>query len=952
MPLPSHGDRRPSTDDSGRTTIRNKRSTSLQPLNGVLSPSPSPPSPNLLATSPLPNLLSTSAPPSRGGSRSPSPSAHRIPFPTSASSPDFTSPVPSTTSTLGSDRRHSQTILCEGYLQRKVDYAPPSSPKPSPSLSSHSHSHSNSPSLPAPSHSPLLHARAASPLLRAKSDVDLQKGWKPYRAVLKGSKLYLHKLPGDLTNTAKHLFPTTLVEKPASPGPSSARSFDAAGAPTDDGAKRKVRVFWGTGSSSHPGLVTSGKGKGKEHETVTGGTLEALVHELVFGTTFVAPRKPQVDASTTPSGEAEASPEDDAALDPEEAERLYDEFLETLLLAAPALGFPASQLASELDRCTGLAVRTAHEAAVKDPAATPTALADRLEKIVRLVCDKFSEDLRTPSGGNGGPSVWRTAVDEVIRQLKTLPTASAEPRDTAALEQLVNDAGADLPGRSGSPVTEWAPPPGQTTIRRPPTSLSNSPTKTRKRLLPAEPELSTFMSTTSFLATDPVAFASQVHLFHLDRLAGISGQSSSPRHILRAAAVFLVADPAARASALTPLFAFGPTSPHFLTRIVLNTILPGSTSAPSAHPSPALLFAPPPAPETRVAVISRWIAVGEELKRRGDTAGWAAVATAICSRAVSRLEETWRMIDSELVGTVRREWALSLSRIGFADLDDATIRPLAFSPPVTDTGVPYLGSVLEDASAALRLAKLPSEEQQPGAVNLVALYPLRDRLDDVEAVWTRTTPAAIDVRPEPELQLFFQLMSRNVLPPRPQLSAYLPASLEVEPRPPAQHLSLHFKPRSVHEPSPLIPLLMVEPLPHLTLVDRDKIIQSAAGSLPRKHSGTNLNGVPAHIPSAPPRGAPPGRLVRHNSYPPSAASTGDRPGVFARLRNEIAHPSETLLRFADGDIVFRIVSAALPTMPAASTSNERGVLSRTSSWVESRCVSSFHSPFNELTLYV
>ncbi|KAL8284099.1 hypothetical protein RQP46_004848 [Phenoliferia psychrophenolica] len=834
------------------------------------------------------------------------------------------------------------TILCEGYLQRKVDYAPLSSPRNgSPSFGGGSHS--NSPSLP-PALSPHLHAtsaaaRSPSPLRGAKSDIDLQKGWKPYRAVLKGSKLYLHKLPGDLTSTAKHLFPTTLLEKPASPGPSSARAYFEAGSGTpngdDSGGKRKARAFWGTGSSSHPGLVLS-TAKGKEREAVTGGTLEALVHELVFGTTFAAP-KPPVVVEPSPESEVDVPPADEPPPhDPEETERLYDEFLTTLLLCAPAIAFPPSQLASELDRCTGLAVRTALEAAAKDPTESPTpapaaiSLAKRLDKIVRTICDRFPEDLRAPSGST---SVWKTAVDEVVSQLKTL---GVEPDpDQTPLEELVEAACEEEPGCTSTPATEWAPTPGQSSIRRNPVSVSTSPTKTRKKVASTEPEASLFMSGTTFLAADPVAFAGQVHLFHLDRLGGISGESSSPRHILRAASVFLAADAGARASALTPLFAFTPAAPHFLSRIVLNTILPGSSSASSAHPSPALLFSPPPAPEVRVAVLSRWIAVGEELKRRGDTAGWAAVASAICCRSIARLEETWRMVDPELVGTVRREWALSLSRLGFADLEDASIQPLAFPPLHPGTGVPYLGSILEDAATALRFVRSQSEEHQAGVVSLSALYSIRDKLDAVEAVWDRKAPAPVDLRPEHELQLFFQMMSRTVVPARPHLSAYLPASLEVEPRPPAQHLSLHFKARSVTEPSPLIPLLMVEPLPHLTLVDREKIIHSAAGSLPRKHSGTNLNGAPAHPPPALQKG-PPGRLARHNSYPPTVAPGGDRPGVFARLRNEIAHPSETLLRFSDGDIVFRIVSAALPTMPAASTSNERGVLSRTSSWVESR----------------
>lgn len=684
-------------------------------------------------------------------------------------------------------------------------------------------------------------------------------------------------------------------------------------------------MFWGTGATSHPGLVLPGEEKRKGREAVKGGTLEALAHELVFGTTFIATSPSET--TTEVANQAE-----------EEAERLYDEFLETVLLFASSLGFPSPQFASELDRCVSLAVRSALEAAGKDPVdssppeRTGKALAERLDKVVRTICERYPADLRGPSN-EAGASVWKSALDVLTRQIATLSGAEEVRGDRKSLEEVVSDACAGSTSPAGTPVTEWPPAGIRSSNQRPLTSVSNSPTKTRKRL-PPEPDLAAYMSATAFLATEPTAFAAQVHFFHLDRLAALSNGTSRARHVLRAASTFLVADAALRATALTPLFSFTSSSPHFLTRVVLNTILPGG-SGPVAVTSPNLFGPTPSNHELRAKIITRWIGVGEELKRRGDATGWAAVASALCSRSVARLQETWRIVEPDLVETVRREWALTLARMGFADLDNASIQPLAFPAPEENTAVPYLGSILEEASSALRLARAPSEEFQSGAVSLAPLYPLLPKLREVDDTWSTAKPVPLkDVRPEPELQLFFQYMSRAPPPARPQLSAYLTVSVQVEPRPPAQHLSLHFKSWPVTEPSPLIPLLMVEPLPHITLVDRDKIIQSAAGALPRKQSGTSLTSIPAAVPSK----VEPGRLTRHNSYPPSATSNTERSGIFSRLRSEIAHPSETLLRFADGDIVFRIISVALPSVPAASPSNEMGVLSRTSSWIESRRV--------------
>jgi hypothetical protein len=102
--------------------------------------------------------------------------------------------------------------------------------------------------------------------------------------ILKGSKLFFYKPPSSLiANGIKELFPTShkhtlgdLVEEEVQVGI------------VDISAKKEVpsstmkrrRVYWGR--STHPDLVLrSGEGMG-----VVKGTGEALVHEIVFGSTF------------------------------------------------------------------------------------------------------------------------------------------------------------------------------------------------------------------------------------------------------------------------------------------------------------------------------------------------------------------------------------------------------------------------------------------------------------------------------------------------------------------------------------------------------------------------------------------------------------------------------------------------------------------------------------------
>lgn len=815
------------------------------------------------------------------------------PFPTSVSTPNISPQYPTPTEDR---RRDSQTIVCQGFLQRKGDYVPPPiSPVGGNSYKSHSPSASGSgqkqlfspPScslLP----SPTFLNPGASPLLRPmKSEADLQKGWKPYRVILKGSKLYLHKLPADLATTAKQLFPTSIVaEVEETVSPLDAPKFD------DSFKKRQRRAFWGTGASHHPGLIVD-KGKGKER--VGGGTLEALLHELVFASCF--------------SGHG-----DDRSA--------YDTFLETLLLIWPFLPFSSSQSASELDRCSGLAVRTALEASTKDPEgskASTAALILRLKSIVRTVCEKYPEDLRSAQG----QSDWKAALEELVKQLESLPAEKEE----GEVSDLLAQAYAARPKLKAKLVTEW-------TSNKPiysragsSSSTSSSPSKPRKHTT-TDSEPSSSMTTHTFLGLDPVAFAAQIHLFHLDRLAAITGNHRAERSILCTASGLLAVD---KQTAITSLFSFSATRPHFLSRMVAHTLFP------STHPSTSFFSSSPAPIDLRATVITRWIVVGEELRRIGDMAGWMAISFALCCRAIARLEESWRLVEEDKAEIVRREWAPTLAALGFVDFEGVSIAPLGYEgPDDLVSSIPYLGSILEDFIKALGQTAVVIEDQ-PGAVSFEPFYRLREKLDLVASVWQQSTLVALKTRPDIDLQCLFQTSSRTLPPANAQLSSYMAASIEVEPRPllGVQPL-IQEGPRLAAEPSPLIPLLMVEPLPYISLIDRDKIIASAT-PIPKKLSASNLpGGASGGLSDASRKIATTSGLSRHNSYPPSVAPAVERVGNFARLRSEIASTSDTLIRFADGDLVFRIVSTAAPLMPPPELSNERGILSRTSSWIESR----------------
>ena len=116
----------------------------------------------------------------------------------------------------------------------------------------------------------------------------LSKGWKPFKAELKGLKLYFYKPPSNRSAIVKELFPTRIV--PPSPEEDiveAERSDDsgkASRAREDSTIRRKKPAYWGR--RTHPQLVVVTDGVEK-------GTFEALVHEAVFPTTSSKLKPPE-----------------------------------------------------------------------------------------------------------------------------------------------------------------------------------------------------------------------------------------------------------------------------------------------------------------------------------------------------------------------------------------------------------------------------------------------------------------------------------------------------------------------------------------------------------------------------------------------------------------------------------------------------------------------------------
>jgi hypothetical protein len=808
-----------------------------------------------------------------------------------------------------SSRRDSQDIIFRGFLQRKADYAPPVIQKITPLI------------ITSPTTAPisLKDPARTSPITSRSINgaIDLQRGWKPYLVVLRGAKLYLHKLPNELSTTAKALFPVTVIDEGASQGL--------------DFGLRKQRAFWGTGGVNHPGLLVNSEGSS---EMVKGGTLEALVHELIFGTTFHT----IVTTSAAPVPSTEEDEEATATISipthplisSTPAEGGHDTFLQTLILVWPYLPFSATNSASELDRCSGLAVRSVLSTPEMERRPAAIALAARLERFTRTIYEMYPEDLRMMENGESRNSPIKSTLDEIVHQLRTLSEVAKDEVDIIVAEL---SAGLEAAVKTDIKVmrpTEFSH--SRSNSRQGSSSASSSPSKPRRRASAESDVVSPILTSSAFLASDPIGFADQIHSFHLNRLATLCKPRSLGRHIISASATLLSTVSTQQAPPIATLFSFSASRPHFLSRLVIDTIFtPSPASVSSTLWSPAL----PATNELRALVIIHWITVAEELRSCGDAAGFIAIAMALCSRAVARLDDTWRKIPTANLQPVREDWTSILAGLGFADEEDVEIRPLTLPCSRAGAQVPYLGTIVEESYRAIKATRTPIENQ-PGAVDLTLLYSLRHKIQVIEALWSGGLPGSIDTRRDSDLQHLFQQSSRSSTSTR--LSSFLPLSLEAEPQlSPLSGSELLFKTRPTNEPSPLLPLLMVEALPYISLVDRSKILHSTIRTLTSKHSTSSLASEAAAIQQAVDSVKDiNGRLARRNSHPPSAPpTTVDRTSIFARLREDIANPSDTLLRFSEGDLILRVVSSAMPAIPLSSP-RSKDIFARTASWVETR----------------
>ena len=479
----------------------------------------------------------------------------------------------------------------------------------------------------------------------------LSKGWKPYKAELKGSKLYLYKPPGDRAAAVKELFPTGLV-------PPSDEDIDEVDSErnevSDDVASkkaktkeegtvgRKKRTFWGR--RTHPDLIMNPSG------IIEKGTFEALVHEAVFATTFLVSK----------AGDSEKQDADES-----DNRKRWHEFASSVLFSIPSIvGRQAFEL--EFTRCCSYLV---------------SGVEDGIKDVQRSSVTWLANEYLTYHGQPVDVEAWdqwkQDTIPGVSLSAETVVFSLGLPISTSTQaihhpSPLINNA---------SPNTSTFSPRPEDNSQTLPLLDVLFPVMDEQQSLNSKPSFGSpcvrfpwaalnkdGLSKDLLFLLDPYLIAHSLTLYHrsvLDQCPEnlttefITGQEDlNPNENENCSSP---------SSFSNPLFG-SEDRPHWLTKLLLLQILGAETSSGHNPASPtANQLSSPRRSEDRIGgqtsrthsrseVISIWARVGELCRIAGDECTWQAIFAALCSRSISRLDKAWRRVDPQALSAIE-SWA-------------------------------------------------------------------------------------------------------------------------------------------------------------------------------------------------------------------------------------------------------------------------------------------------------
>ncbi|TBU46639.1 hypothetical protein BD309DRAFT_888031 [Dichomitus squalens] len=680
------------------------------------------------------------------------------------------------------NKRSSQMVHQSGFINRMTDFSPA-----------------------------MFSSRAHHAYMAGGSQVLLSKGWKPFKLVLKGSKLHFYKPPSDRAAGIRELFPTELVadfEDAAAASVDPELSVDIHDAEIDMGGRggggggkgkereelRRRRAYWGRGT--HPALTIVGG-------EVQRGSTEAVVHEAVFATTFVVSSTDAQEPSSG-SGSSRFKPE-------------WREFASAVLLSLPML-VGRSAFETEFCRCCSNLVNGAEDDVRQE----------EVER-VRWLASRYLDYHRSPANQDAWDSWCKDTIPGFSPSASAAVISQQSSSSSTKTSQLPSGVGTE----DASPnLATSAPRPGDSKMQSiiealgetslqpaPPPPPSLSPESLRNAL---EEE---GLSRDVLLSLDPALVARSLFAYQRPVLRNIP--ENFPANYVLSAHPRGSAEASSTQDTLAP-FLGNNDRPHCLTRIVLIQVLvpepAGTTHMPSTEgQNPSV-----PRAHSRSEVISAWVRIGEVARRIGDECSWRAIMAALCSRPIARLDKVWKRVDPEALSVVQ-SWAQIVVR---GDQPTPTA-PLVY---------PWAGDAERDMHEVLEKARCGEGEEWP----VGCLRSVREKFDELRTTLMSckqhcgdgavSEAPAVDVLVSHWNTLLADGESRGLASKFLRVEQFMSLSNAAEPRRRGLY-EPYFWSRISQQPSahPLAALLFPEPLPTICFVDRSQIVRG------RLESSTSIN---------------------------------------------------------------------------------------------------------------
>ncbi|KAG9018257.1 rho GTPase-activating protein [Tulasnella sp. 427] len=511
---------------------------------------------------------------------------------------------------------------------------------------------------------------------------------------------------------------------------------------------------------------------------VISGSSDALIHEMVFATAFKAQPSEEGSSASEPSSAS-------SGID----ETRWKEFAAAMLLFLPSY-MEKPKFEAEVLRDLSSFDRGASEEEKADNAARLQWLLAEYLRLHGMAADKKE---------------WRSlmvSADTPV-EISTSDSSAAVPTITLS----------PSPNLTQSPTFANPPSPQRPGAGRPPverTASNDSVARSRLAVLLAEEGLS--RDTLSRLDTRKVGDSLT---FHQRSQVG-----SEP---ILASDFFTAGTPADIVSA----FSGSDDRPHWLTRVVVEMVLgqvgksemkggddggdgSGSRTSSSTY--------------VRAGAVARWIRIGDRCLSNGDECSWKAIVAALCCIAIVRLEKVWKRVEESDRQTVE-DWVKGEKK--------SEVEPVSV----------WFGDMrkaMPDAAEAARTSG------QADRFRVAPLVTATKRLQDALRQWQACAAAKKwQKQPTPDMNALVEFWGRCRADPSPRLASInqiLPLSFAIESRQRGQYQPYFWKPQPAHSAAQsILPLLFPEPLPTISLIDRNALIRTKKETLLGPVPGAEVN---------------------------------------------------------------------------------------------------------------